>query len=428
MEEKKRPPKVLNKFKKESFVRFSEKKLEKKNTNTKIVRFISNYWKKILFAVIALAIAWIFFADDNSSLTKFPSELTNPKTITFGWEYNGFEYSITETLYESVYEYYNLNPEKEFYYGDMDENDYFINFLSKSEALEDDTISKIVQEIRLEANKRNLSDDELVELIIAFVQFIPYDDDKLAIIEYGNEAENEKTWPRFPYEVLYENKGVCSGKTLLTIALLKEIGYGATIFDFDNEMHMAPAVKCTKEYSSYNSGYCFAEVTETGYKIGEIPQLEIGVGKPKSRSLMDIFSNGQKERIQNLLGLKDVEILGATDGKSYERITETAQTIRRTKDLEAELNGLVNIIDSAEREMIQSENTVDYYDGQSEAAYRRYEIWQSNASYNEYRRLYSKYESAYLQYRSKLNEYNRNINEYNKLTEEYNALIEDFYK
>ncbi|NQV00093.1 MAG: hypothetical protein HQ538_05095 [Parcubacteria group bacterium] len=423
-QQKKHPPKVLDKFKKEFVTYHQYEKIEKKSTKTKIIQFILNYWKKSFFVIIAFVIIWTIFVDSDFLSTKFPSELTNPKIITFEWEYDGLRYSITEILYGSVYEYYNLNPEKELYEY-IDEDDYLINFLSKSEALEDNTISKIVQDIKLEANKRNLSDDELIELIIAFVQFIPYDDDKLAIIESEDTTEIEKTWPRFPYEVLYENKGVCSGKTFLTIMLLKKIGYGMAMFDFDDEMHVAPAIKCTKEYSSYDSGYCFAEVTQAGYKIGEIPQMEIGAGKPKSRSLINLFNSEEKNGRQNLSKLENAVILSATDGKSYEGIIETIQIIEKIEELDTKLINLDYSLDLLEQELIELENNADYYERLADKAYDRHTIWEDSESYNEYKRLYSQYESAYSKYKSKYNYYKRETNRYNNLTKEYNAIIEN---
>ena len=44
-----------------------------------------------------------------------------------------------------------------------------------------------------------------------------------------NKAENINFQVRFPYEVLYDGKGVCKEKSLLLIKLLSKLGYGVAL-------------------------------------------------------------------------------------------------------------------------------------------------------------------------------------------------------
>lgn len=377
------------------------------------------------------------FTDSNVKIDvevkRFPA-LAEPKTVTFEWEYNGSDYLITETFYKTVYNYYNSSPEK---YCLAEEENYEIcykGFLKEAE--EDNTISRIASDIKAMALENGLNNDELVELTVTFVQSIPYDWDKYELIEslpvfYDDISEVESACPRYPYEVLYDNKGICSGKTFLATLLLREMNYGVALFDFDNEEHIAPAVKCPKEYSSYSSGYCFAEVTILGFRIGEIPRMDIDAGIPKIRIKEEFFIElfGEEKAAKlSLPELKNPKIYEITDGNSYQEIIKTVQTIQRIETLEKELDNLEKIIDLLENEVNQLESSAYYYDQQAKAAYRRHEILEDDSSYNEYSWLFSQYESAYNKYESKANEYDREVNRYNNLVEEYNILIEDFYK
>ena len=279
-------PRILNKYRKECVDRPQQQNRQKRHTN--ITYFFYNHWKATLFIIIALFIFWSIVSNSGFSTREFP-ELAEPKTITFKWEYNGFKYVITETFYKTVYDYYNSNPDKHCWQEIEDYDLCLKRFLE--EAKEDNTISKIASGIKAASLENRLKDDELLELTIAFVQSIPYDEDKFELITYSNKLED--LYPKYPYEVLYNNKGICAGKTFLAVSLIKELGYGVAMFDYESETedevgHIAPAIKCSKEYSSYDSGYCYTEITESGFKIGEIP-IDIDAGIAKTRTTINLF-------------------------------------------------------------------------------------------------------------------------------------------
>lgn len=387
-----------------------------------IKHIFSNHWKPALFIIITFLILWSIISDGRR---EFP-QLAQPKNVTFEWEYKGSGYFITETLYKTVYDYYKSSPDKHCWQEEESYEICFKEFLEEAE--EDNTISKIASDIKLEALKRGLSNDELVELTIAFVQSIPYDEEKFVLITYSNDPED--WYPVYPYEVLYNNKGVCGGKSFLAASLLEELGYGVALFNYEpiieSEVgHIVPAVKCPKGYSSYSSGYCHSEVTEKGFKIGDIP-INIDAGVAQIRTPVSSF---EEKNIFNLESeLKDAEIYVMADGDAYQGIIDTIQTLQRIETLEKEIDRLYWVINSLEKEIAQLESNMNYYEQQSEAAYRRHLIWQDYDSYNEYSSLYSRYESVHTKYESKFDEYDRKVDQYNNLAYEYNILIEDFYE
>jgi hypothetical protein len=94
--------------------------------------------------------------------------------------------------------------------------------------------------------------DDQARIAINLVQQIPYDYSRL----YSTNFKG-----RSPYEVLYENKGVCGEKSKLLAYLLRELGYGVVLFEFSSENHMAVGIKSPVQYSYKNSGYAFIEST-----------------------------------------------------------------------------------------------------------------------------------------------------------------------
>jgi len=111
-------------------------------------------------------------------------------------------------------------------------------------------LMKLVELIK----KQSVEADDKARIAVSLVQRIPYDWAKFT---------PERSQEKYPFEVLFEYKGVCGEKSKLLVFLLKELGYGTAIFDFEAENHWAAGIKCPLEYSYKNSGYCFIESTSS---------------------------------------------------------------------------------------------------------------------------------------------------------------------
>jgi len=110
-------------------------------------------------------------------------------------------------------------------------------------------------------NKNNLSDREILEIIIDFIQEIPYE---IPDNYYGIYT---------PSDVLFRNAGDCDSKSLLAALILKQLGYETAIFYSDEYAHamLGLNVPSTGEYKEHNGkSYYFTEMTATGWQIGEL--------------------------------------------------------------------------------------------------------------------------------------------------------------
>ncbi|NTW27678.1 MAG: hypothetical protein HGA36_05105, partial [Candidatus Moranbacteria bacterium] len=154
------------------------------------------------------------------SVKTFP-QLQDPVSRVFAWEYKGVKYSLTEKLYQSTYEYYKSSPKAFSYAGELNSNwqeQYYGMFLTVNQA--DDSIATLANDLRDLGKAHHLSDDQIVDLTLAFVQAIKYDDAKAENILAQTGTETML----YPYETLFEQAGVCSDKSLLATALLRQLG------------------------------------------------------------------------------------------------------------------------------------------------------------------------------------------------------------
>jgi len=177
---------------------------------------------------------------------------TDMKDINLSYFLEGQEYKILFTVYGGVNDYVSqLSRTILFKNGKVP---FRVDFKIRSinDEVQKEAILPLVKRIQ------NLAPNNKVEqarIAVSLVQNVPYGfSDKSAFVG-GAELDHS----RYPYEVLYENQGICGGKSQLLALLLRELNYGAVIFFFSDENHEAVGIKCPVEKSFYGSGYCFVE-------------------------------------------------------------------------------------------------------------------------------------------------------------------------
>ncbi|MGD9276476.1 MAG: hypothetical protein PVJ67_04865 [Candidatus Pacearchaeota archaeon] len=124
---------------------------------------------------------------------------------------------------------------------------------------------------------QNTAKDKIDQVRIAtsLVQEIPFGASSKTISVGGPEIG----YARYPYEVLYDNKGVCGEKSELLAFLLKELGFETVIFYYRIENHEAVGVRCPLQYSMNRGGYCFIETSApsiiSNFRLEYIGGLEL---------------------------------------------------------------------------------------------------------------------------------------------------------
>ncbi|MBD3238387.1 MAG: hypothetical protein GF332_01970 [Candidatus Moranbacteria bacterium] len=341
---------------------------------------------------------------------------TGAKEQTFAWKYKEQEYSMTITLYKSIYEFYVNQPKVYTYTGQIPqgwEDDYYAIFLEQ--ARNDNTIEEITKKFRQMQAANNLSDNETVELAVAFVQTIFYDSARAKEIVQGDSGLK----PRYPYEVLYDKKAVCSGKSFLLVSILRDLGYGAALLEYEAQNHMAAGIECPKQFSVDNSGYCYIETTTFGHKIGVVPKLdtESNVAVATQEEISHFEEAKANDQQENLIKPTGARIFQKTQGKSYSGVERIMELFHELDQLEQEIPRLKDRlyaqkrkIDKMQQELNDLEAELNKYKGKDDNKY--------NKIVPEYNKLVNKIKAEIDQYNNQVIEYNNKVDHHNMVVEE----------
>ncbi|HWR25517.1 MAG TPA: hypothetical protein VN278_04695 [Methanosarcina sp.] len=195
--------------------------------------------------------------NQNSSGALFTEEPESPgkSSRTYLWDYKGYSWHLTLLLDDKLYNEYKSRTRNRDY-------DLFA-----SDPSEDSLIKNIGDTLLSLSKEHGLDKDEIPGLCVSFVQSLNYTSD---ITSSGYDQ-----YPRFPYETLYENGGDCEDTSILSVALLQEMGYDVVLLELPE--HMAIGIKCDPEkegkFFEYNgSRYYYLETTGDNWEIGEVPK------------------------------------------------------------------------------------------------------------------------------------------------------------
>ena len=153
----------------------------------------------------------------------------------------------------------------EYYQGRLHESDDMVQFVLSD--FDRDYIRHLVDSFREGGQEANFDDSDNLGNVISFVQSLQYVTDQ--------QSKGKKDYIRFPLETLVDGKGDCEDLAILAASILHEMGYGVLLVLLPN--HLALAVDCDEEidgtyYTFEGKDYYFVEVTNPGWKIGQIPK------------------------------------------------------------------------------------------------------------------------------------------------------------
>lgn len=127
------------------------------------------------------------------------------------------------------------------------------NFLSYDRTDQREAFAPLVNWL----NKKIKKSDDRVRVAASIVQKMEYDYDKYV---NGGESNGRGHGSRYPYETLFENKGICGEKGNVIVYLLKQLGYSTAEITFTTPaLHQVAGVKCAAAYDFRDTGYCFVD-------------------------------------------------------------------------------------------------------------------------------------------------------------------------
>ena len=337
----------------------------------------------------------------------------NPQDKKFTWTYAGKQYSITETLYASTDTFYQSSPKEFLYSGNLENNweeKYFAMFLKENDS--EKIFHQVATDIQSVGKKNGLNDDQIVELVMAFVQSIQYDEARATAIAAGSK----EALTNYPYETLFLQKGVCADKSFLASMILRDLGYGTVLFVYDSENHMAVGIQCPMQYSNYNSGYCFAETTAVGMRIGVIPDLNKANNQANDLKKLSYFDQSSKFDEKKL---GEVKILQKTTGKEYGGV---AGTIKISQSIENTGKAIVD----ARSSLTSLKAKVESDQSSLDALKKKMDTLKKSNNIEDYNNLVPKYNDQISSTKKDIDKYNAQVKNYNSLVDKYNSLVGSF--
>jgi hypothetical protein len=176
-----------------------------------------------------------------------------PKEISLNYVLRGEEEEIDFIVYKEGYDYVSKIP-RDIYYsaGEIPSRADF-----KIRSINEENQRGVLLPLVIKILNKAENKDDAVRIAVSIVQKIPYESSDKKTTFIGKQVN----YSRYPYEVLYEQKGICGEKSALLAFLLKEIGYNVSFFYFPLENHEAVGIKCPEKESFKESRYCFIETT-----------------------------------------------------------------------------------------------------------------------------------------------------------------------
>jgi len=332
-----------------------------------------------------------------------------PSMSDFQWRYLNEVYEVTLTLSEDLYQAYQGSSHFLSYRGEAAPDNWRESFYAMflKTKPEDKFLPVVLNQLQTQAVSHHLSDDQLVELVMSFVQSIPYDNDKL---------NNKNNQVNYPYETLYKQTGVCSDKAVLAYMLLRSLGYGAAILVYPEKDHATVGVACPAGYTLSKTDYCYAETTNF-FPIGFVPQSLDAVGRAVKTTGE---SDSQFDRVFSSDFLGEQQIYQAASGKIYGGIVATYQKIDQLKSLEKFINLTKPKIGEFQPTIKQKLNEADSLQTQLD----QYKKAGAVAAYNN---LLPTYNRVAAEYNDLVSNYQINLDSYNHAVNQYEAALNHIY-
>jgi len=173
---------------------------------------------------------------------------------TYVWQYAGRTWTFTHAFPSSM-------VESQRSLGRILEPSAYGNYVSDPQ--DDEVLRGFLEHVERIAAGLNVW--ERLNLVLALVQSIPY-------------ADEPCEYPRYPLETLVDQQGDCEDVAILTVALVREMGFAAVLLAFLEERHVGVGIRVLpphyadlQAYEWAGDLYYYVEATNPGWGIGQLP-------------------------------------------------------------------------------------------------------------------------------------------------------------
>ena len=199
-------------------------------------------------------------SDYERTLGAVPLQPEPPSTEViekeYTWLFDGRTWTLSLNIPESIYEYY----------ADLERPPTVDYSIYVTHPFDDVYLRLLIEKMNFIAISRDYTESEKINLVISFVQSLPYTSDSVTT-PYDE-------YPRYPIETLVDGGGDCEDSSILAASLLYGMNYDVILLGLPG--HMACGVYTQDGYGSYyllnEREYFYLETTNEGWEIGAIPQ------------------------------------------------------------------------------------------------------------------------------------------------------------
>ncbi len=184
-------------------------------------------------------------------VSKYQSGL---KSLNLSYVLDGTNGSVNFIAYQGLVTYLSTLPESIVYTDGQQPLRTDFKLMRIDEPNQDALLMPLIKDIE------NLAPNDKTDqarIAISLVQNIRWGPSGKTVVFGGNPVD----YSRYPYEVLYDNMGLCGEKSELLASILKDLGYGVALFYYPQENHEALGIKCPVQNSLNGTGYCFVETS-----------------------------------------------------------------------------------------------------------------------------------------------------------------------
>jgi predicted transglutaminase-like cysteine proteinase len=173
----------------------------------------------------------------------------------FRQTFDGRETVFTLSVPEALYDYYSRRYRTRAYGSYV------------SDSYDDQYVQSLADEFRAYGERNDLSEREVVDHAMVFVQNLQY-----AADEVGTGFDE---YPKYPVETLVDRGGDCEDTSVLLSSLLEALGHDTVLLALYDANHMALGVAGSDLSGSYyefeGRRYYYVETTAPGWRVGELP-------------------------------------------------------------------------------------------------------------------------------------------------------------
>ena len=220
----------------------------------------------IILALSAVLISAVVFPRQEVIVPHITPDLTHlqskPVIVASEFMYKNARLTLSLPVNVSVYEGAKQAEKATTIYGNISKEIWLAQGYRAmvNDPAQDSLYTAFLNESNKIRLRYELSDDEYLELINAYVQSLRYE-------------TREQNPAKFPIETLVDRAGDCDDKSMLLAGLLSREGYPVALLLFGPESHMAVGVG-SDDFLYKNTGYAFIETTN--YSFVGIPADKLG--------------------------------------------------------------------------------------------------------------------------------------------------------